>query len=198
VDDAFLMRVLHGLAYRDEQVQPVARRQLVLIAVVRDGNATDEFHDEVRPAGVGRPGIQHPRNVRMIHERERLPLGRERAITRGCHARLDDFERDLALHWFLLLGDEHEAEAAFADLLLELVWPDHRTGPFGDRRLVDSAIVVLAEAGEKIRIALVHVQKGTNALRECVIAATGMLNEDARSSADSMRRAALKMASSSS
>ena len=57
----------------------------------------------------------------------------------GVHARLDDLERDLALHGFLLLGHKHQAEAAFADLFLELVRPDHRAGLFGDGGVIDSS-----------------------------------------------------------
>ena len=36
VDHAFLMRVLHAVAERDEQLQPLAGRELLPIAVLRD------------------------------------------------------------------------------------------------------------------------------------------------------------------
>ena len=36
VDDALLMRVLHRLADRDEQLQPLAGGQVLLVAVLRD------------------------------------------------------------------------------------------------------------------------------------------------------------------
>ena len=38
-----------------------------------------------------------------------------------------------------LLGDEDQAEAAFADLLPQNVGPDPRPGLFGDRRVIDRA-----------------------------------------------------------
>ena len=34
----------------DEQLEPVLSRQLVTVAIVRDGDAADQFHDEIRPA----------------------------------------------------------------------------------------------------------------------------------------------------
>ena len=48
------------------------------------------------------------------------------------HARLDDFQRHLALHRLGLLGHEHHAHAPFADLLQQFVRPDDAAGAFGD------------------------------------------------------------------
>src|SRR5262245_21572760 len=50
MDNALLVRVLDGLADGDEQFQPFARRKLVLVAIVGDGDAADEFHHEVGAA----------------------------------------------------------------------------------------------------------------------------------------------------
>ena len=52
VDDPLLMRVLDRLADGDEQLEPLVRRELILVAVVGDRNAADQLHDEVRPAGM--------------------------------------------------------------------------------------------------------------------------------------------------
>ncbi len=64
---------------------------------------------------------------------ERLPFrvepGHDLA---GVHARLDDFERDLTLHGFLLLSDEHQTEATLPNLFLELVRPDLGAGALGE------------------------------------------------------------------
>ena len=57
--------------------QPLARRQLVLVAVFGDRDAADQFHHEVRPAGVGGAGVEHSGDVRMVHHGQRLPLGLE-------------------------------------------------------------------------------------------------------------------------
>ena len=72
-----LMGVLHRLADREEQFQPLAGRELVAVAVVGDRDALDQLHDEVGPAAVGRAGIEHPGDVGVVHQRQRLPLGLE-------------------------------------------------------------------------------------------------------------------------
>ena len=60
-----------------------------------------------------------------------LPLGLEAGdhLPR-VHARLDDLERDRPLDRLGLLGHEHDAHAAFADLLQQLVGADERAGAF--------------------------------------------------------------------
>ena len=112
----FWCGVLHGLADLHEQLQPLPRRQAVLVAVLRDRHALDQLHHEVRPAGVGRAGVEDLGDVGMVHQRQRLPLGLEAGdhLLR-VHARLDDLERDLALDRRRLLGHEDGAVAPFAD-----------------------------------------------------------------------------------
>ena len=50
----------------------------------------------------------------------------------AVHARLDDLERDLALHGLGLLGHVDDAHAALADLLQELVWANDRARAFAE------------------------------------------------------------------
>ena len=72
-------------------------REPGLVAVVGDRHAADQFHDEVRPAGVGRAGVEHLGDVRVVHQGQGLPLGLEPGDhLPGVHARLDDLQRDLA------------------------------------------------------------------------------------------------------
>ena len=106
---------------------------MFFVAVLRDRHAFDQLHDEVRPAAVGRAGIQHFGDVRMVHHRHGLPLGLEAGdhLPR-VHARLDDLERDRALDRLGLLGHEHHAHAAFADLLQQLVGADDGAGALGN------------------------------------------------------------------
>ena len=94
MDDPFLMGVLNRLADRQEQLQSFLRCQMLLVAVLRDRQPFDQFHHEIRSAGVGRAGIEHFGNVRMIHHRQRLPLGFETGdhLPR-VHSRLDDLQR---------------------------------------------------------------------------------------------------------
>ncbi len=118
----------------DEQLQPLARRELVLIAVVGDGDAADQLHHEVRPAALGRAGVEHAGDVGMVHQGQRLPLGLEPGDhVAGVHPRLDDLERHLAADGLLLLGDKDEAKSAFADLLHQLVRADRRADLLADR-----------------------------------------------------------------
>ena len=94
VDDPLLVRVLHRLADRDEQLQPLPDRQPLPVAVVRHGQARHVLHHEVRPPPRRRPRVVHAGHVRMVHERERLPLLLEpRDHLARVHPRLDDLDR---------------------------------------------------------------------------------------------------------
>ena len=98
VDDPFLMGVLHGLADRHEQLEPLARSKgCSSVAELGDRDAADQLHDEVGTArlrwcrrrapgrywgGPSGPG----------------PAARPRSGRRPArvHARLDDLQGDLA------------------------------------------------------------------------------------------------------
>ncbi len=67
VDDPLLVRMLHGMTDLHEQFQPLVDRQVVLVAVLGDRDAANQFHDEVRAARVGRPGIEHAGDIRVVH-----------------------------------------------------------------------------------------------------------------------------------
>jgi len=54
------------------------------------------------------------------------------------HARLDDFERDLALHGLLLLGVRTPDRSRPRRFVPELVRPDHRPGLFGEGSIIGS------------------------------------------------------------
>ena len=110
-----------------------AERQVFFVAVLRDRHAFHQLHHEVGPAAVGRAGIQHFGDIRMVHHRHGLPLGLEAGdhLPR-VHARLDDLQRDGPLERLGLLGHEDDAHAAFADLLQQLVGADDRAGLLGD------------------------------------------------------------------
>ena len=75
MNDALLMRVLNRLADGDEQFDPRLEGKFLPLAVVRDADALDQFHDEVRPARHRRARVENFGDVRMVHHRQRLPLG---------------------------------------------------------------------------------------------------------------------------
>jgi hypothetical protein len=127
VDDALLMGVLHGLADLDEEPEPIGNGELGLVAVVGNRDAADQLHHEVGAARIRGAGVEDLGDVRVIHQREGLPLGLEPGDhLAGVHARLDDLQRDLAADGLGLLGHVHDAHAAFADHLQELVGADGR------------------------------------------------------------------------
>ena len=157
VDDAFRVRVLHGAADLHEQLQPLARRQLVSVAELGDRHAVHQLHHEVRPARVGGAGVEHLGDVLVVHQRQRLALGLEA----GDHlarvdARLDHLERDLAADGVLLLGHVDDAEPALADALQELVAADDRADALGRwrkvKRRVDAWLLHHHNAGKRSRI----------------------------------------------
>ena len=97
-----------------------------------------QLHHEVRPAGLGGAGVEHLGDVRVVHHRQRLPLGLEAGDDLlGVQPRLDDLQRDLAADGVLLLGHVDDAEPALADPLEQLVAADDRADRLLDRRLGD-------------------------------------------------------------
>jgi hypothetical protein len=109
--------------------------EAVVVAEFRDRHAVDEFHHEKRAPGIGGAGVEHARDVRMVHHRERLALGLETGddLPR-VHAELDDLQRDAAPHRCGLLGEVNDAAAALADFAHERVAADHVAGFFlGER-----------------------------------------------------------------
>jgi hypothetical protein len=124
VDDRLLMGVLNRIARLDEQFQPLAGG--VVVATAEDGDrlARHVLHYEERSAAVGRPGVVDGGDVGMTQHSECLSLALEAGDhLLGVHPQLDELECNLPSHRMLLLGEEHDAESAFANLLKQLVSP---------------------------------------------------------------------------
>src|SRR6266566_3155699 len=127
MDHCLLMRVLHRLTDIDKESQALGSWQVVLVAVVRDGNTAHQFHDEIRPTGLCCAAVQHPGDVEMVHQGQGLALSLEPGDDFArVHPWPDDLEGDLALHRLLLIGHIDHAETALADLLKQYVAHDHR------------------------------------------------------------------------
>ncbi len=76
MDDAFLMRVLDRCARQDEQFQAFVQRQAQFIAVLREG--CGRAHNSITKYGWaagGGAGVVNPRDVGVVHQRQRLALG---------------------------------------------------------------------------------------------------------------------------
>jgi len=122
VDDTLLVRMLHGVADLNEQLQAFLGREVVPIAVIGDANSPNQFHDEVRAAGFRCAAVVDLGDVRVVHQRQGLPFGFEAGddFTR-VHAQLDDFEGHATPDRFLLLGHPDVPEAAGTDFLQQFV-----------------------------------------------------------------------------
>ena len=131
MDDPLLMRVLNGVADMDKKFQSLGRVEVVLVAVVGDPNAANQFHHKVRTAVLGGAGVEHFGNVWMVHDRQRLALRLEaRDNLPGVHAQLDDLQGDSPADRLFLLGHIDNATTAFTKLLAQFVMTDARARLF--------------------------------------------------------------------
>ena len=69
MNDALLVRVLHTFANIDEKLQPLANRETLVVAVLRNRLATHELHREIRTPQVRRACVEDLRDGGMIHQR---------------------------------------------------------------------------------------------------------------------------------
>ena len=134
MNDAFLVSMLDGMANLDEQLKATGRIEMVLVAIVGDPDAANQFHHEVRPARLRRAGIQDARDIGVIHHRQRLSLGLKSSDDAArIHPELDHFERDAAANRLRLLSDIDDATATFAQFFTNLVVADDVPRLFGSR-----------------------------------------------------------------
>jgi hypothetical protein len=121
VDYAFMVRVLNGTAHSEEQLQSFTDCHPLAIAVLRDGNALDILHYEVRSAFGRSARVEDSRDIRVVHHRQRLPLvGEAGEYLVRVHPEFDDFERYTAANGFPLLGQVHGAHTPFAQRTKDL------------------------------------------------------------------------------
>ena len=140
------------------------------------GMPLHQLHHEVGPAALGRAGIEHPGDVGVVHQGQRLPLGLEPGDDLArVHARLDDLQGHLAANRVLLLGDEDQAEPSLADLLHELVGTDDRAGALGDRLVILGRVRARRNILKKAARGVVGVQERFDFAAQFGVGATGLV-----------------------
>ena len=198
VDHALLVGVLHRLADRDEQRQPLARREPGPVAILGDRHALDQLHHEVG-AAVGLAGVQDLGDVGVVHQGQRLPLLIEAGEhPLGVEAGANHLDGDAALHRRGLVGDPDLAHAPFAELLAELEAAGEDA--FGqERRPVLPRGVGRAGVGAAFEDAAglpVGLEQALDAPAEGVVAAAGPVQECAPLGPGGLAKAAAKIDSS--
>src|SRR5262245_14849562 len=112
------MGVFDGTAYEYEEFESCARRQLALVAILRDGYSWHVLHHEVRAAIISDTSAIDLRDVGMAHHREGLALTLEASDDLArVHAELDDFEGDPPAKRLFLLCQIHNAHTTLAERL---------------------------------------------------------------------------------
>jgi hypothetical protein len=141
-----------------KQVEALPRAQRVPVAVLRDRNAGDVLHDEVRPPVGGGAGVEHPGDIGVIHQGERLALGLEAGddLLR-VHAGLDHLHRNAAPERLGLLRQVHRAHAALPEQLDDVIRPDLRRQRRAGRAMADVGTggglgLGVVEAGRSVMI----------------------------------------------
>ena len=121
VDDSLLMRMLDGLAHWNKQFQSLLNRKALLIAVLGNGNALHE----IGPLRFSRARIEHARDIRMLHQRQRLTFGiKPRQHIGRVHSWFDKLDSHHSAHRLHLLCHPHASHSAFTHGLQQLVWTD--------------------------------------------------------------------------
>ena len=131
--NALLMSMLNRLADLSKQLLTFVQWHATAITVVRDRFATHQYHYKIRSPRIRRPAVVDPRNVRMVHNRQRLTFGFEscQCLAR-VHSQFDDLQSNSPTHRFRLLCHVDLAETAFTDLFEQLVATNRVTRLFPD------------------------------------------------------------------
>ena len=134
VDHRVLVGELDRAADLAEEPQPRGDIQPTAVAILVDPLAVDVLHHEVRPAVLGRPGVEQPGDVGMLAERGLdVDLGVEPSHDRvAVHPALDQLDGDLLPEVLDPGGQVDAPHAPAADPRRELIRPDpapdHRVG----------------------------------------------------------------------
>ena len=104
----------------------------MLVTELVERDALDQLHHEERRPIVGCAGVEQPGDMRVVHQRDRLPLrlesGQDRLRLTPINP--DQLDCHLALDRLGLVGHPHRPHAPLADQLPQLV-PSGNDGPYG-------------------------------------------------------------------
>src|ERR1022692_249425 len=129
MDHASLMSVVDGVTYLAKEFQTLPRAQTMAVAIFRNGNTAHVLHGEIRHAALSRAGIQHARDIRMVHHLQRLAFGFEACdYLLAVEPVLDDFECDLSVDRLPLLGEIDGAHSALSQKAKRAVWSEPSAG----------------------------------------------------------------------
>ena len=109
------MRVLHAFTYFCEKKQAFARREALLVAILRDGQAHHILHGEIWLTFSSGTGVENLGDGWVVHHGKRLPLQIE-AYQCGLviAARFDNLQRNLPFDWSGLFRQPHLSHPTFA------------------------------------------------------------------------------------
>ena len=123
--------------------------------------------------------VEDAGDVGVVHQRQGLPLRLEAGDDlAGVHARFNELERNLAPHRLLLLGDEDQPHAPFADLLHELVGADDGARALGDR-LIKGGPLGRGRLFHEVRRVLVSQEQLLDPLAQAGVPRTGAVQKRA-------------------
>ncbi len=145
VDDPFLVRMLNPAADGDEQLQPFFQAERMGVAVAAERRTFDVFHRDVGAARTALAGIEHPGDVRVAHQGQRLALGRKAGgHLQTARTGADQLERHGATDRVLLLGKEHLPHAPRAEPTEQAVRTDRLPKVHGIGALVSGKAALLS------------------------------------------------------
>ena len=122
-----LVGVLDGIADEREELETLRHAQPAAVAIVGEGFAGNVLHHEEGSPRAGGTGVEHLRDVGMVHHGEGLTLRLEAGddVPR-VHSELDHLQGHTPAHGLRLLGQIDGSHPTLTDLLEELVGPDGR------------------------------------------------------------------------
>src|SRR6266478_2805034 len=140
----------------------------MFVAVFRDLDPADEFHDEVWATGLGRPGIKHLGDVGVVHQRQCLPLGfKPGDHAPRVHSRLDDFQSDPPPDRCLLFRHVNHSASALTYLLEQFVMANAVTRFFSRRNCLScSCWPVPSWSAKEIACLFVRLYQGFHSAAE--------------------------------